>query len=72
MLPVHTATRTWVWTDDKEVTISYDFLEQVLNLQAIEEGVITEKERLRIIQVDCNDQVKKLLIKTEVYNLLQH
>lgn len=72
MIPVHTPTRTWWYSEDKELTLGHDFIEQVLNLQAIEEGVITDKERLRIISIESDPKNKTLLLQTEIYRLLQH
>jgi hypothetical protein len=68
----HDHTPFWNYLQDNEYLLSYQFLETCFIGQAIIEGVLTDKQNVKIKKIDVDDARRILRLETEIYNLREN
>ena len=66
------ATRVWAFLRNHEYTLPYEYLEQVFNELALKEGIIDEKQSIKISSVIGHDDTKQLQLTTEIYRIREN
>ncbi len=68
----HSASRVWHFTDDAKFVLDFDALETHYNEKAREEGFTTEKQYISIKEIEVDQPRRALVVKAELYKLLEN
>jgi hypothetical protein len=62
----------WLFKEEEEFTVPYEFLEHAFSLQAQKEKVIGEKERVQIKSFEINESDRLIHLNTEIYRMAEN